>query len=105
MIFKCNRSKEEIVAILGKPEFEDNIKYHFYEEKEGYCLAVTKIPFQLGKRRPVEYALVFVNGLDGLYMQVEERKKSNLFRKSSYEPELYRFFIEKCGCEPAEKIV
>lgn len=105
MIFKCDRSKEEIVAILKKPDYDDNIKYDFYEEAEGYCLSVTKIPFQLGKRRPVRYGLVFVNGLEGVYIQVEEMKKSNVLKQSSYEPELYRFFIEKCGCEPVEKIV
>lgn len=105
MIFKCDGTKEEMVAVLKKPDFDDNIKYDFYEEKEGYCLEVKKIPFQLGKRRPVRYGMVFVKGMEGLYVQVEEMQKNNVLKKSSYEPELYRFFIEKCGCEPVEKIV
>lgn len=104
MIFRCEQTKEEIVELLKHPQFEDNIKYDFTEEKEGYCLAVTRIPFQIGKRKPFPYGLVFIQGTNGLYLQVEAMKKSNTLLAASHEPELYRFFIERCHCEPVGKI-
>ena len=104
MIFRCDKTKEEIVEILNNPRFEDNIEYIF-SEKDGVCyFAVTKIPFQIGKRRPVPYHMWFENGKDSLYLLIEETEEKSVLITSSQEPELYRFFIEACGCQPAEKV-
>lgn len=105
MIFRCTETEEAIVELLMHPQFEDNIDYEFEKKQGGYLLSVTRIPFQIGKRKPFPYALVFVKGSEELYLQVEPQKKKGVLHSSSYEPEMYRFFIERCHCEPVSKIV
>lgn len=104
MFFRCKKSKEEIINLLENPRFEDNLEYIFSKENGSYCFSVTKIPFQLGKRRPVPYRLWFEQGEQALYLLIEEIEEKSVLVTSSQEPELYRFFIEKCDCEPAEKV-
>ncbi len=104
MIFRCNKSMEAIVRCLEKPRFEDNLSYIFFEENGAYCFSVTKLPYQLGKRRPVPYRMWFEQGEKALYLLIEEKEAVSVMTASSQEPELYRFFIEKCDCEPAERV-
>lgn len=104
MIFRCNKSREAIVKYLENPRFEDNLSYVFFEENGAYCFSVTKLPYQLGKRRPVPYRMWFEEGEDTLYLLIEEKEAVSVMTASAQEPEVYRFFIEKCGCEPAEKV-
>lgn len=101
MVFYCSKSVEEIVKCLENPRFEDNLSYIFFEENGAYCFSVTKLPYQLGKRRPVSYRLWFEQRMDGLYLLIEEKQEVSVMTASAQEPEIYRFFIEKCGCEPA----
>ena len=100
MIFRCNKSREEVVKCLEKPDFSDNLSYIFFEENGAYCFSVTKLPYQLGKRRPVPYRMWFEQGKNGLYLLIEEKEEVSVLTASSQEPEMYRFFIEKCDCEP-----
>lgn len=106
MIFLCKKSEEEIVELLENPQFEDNLEYIFSKSKEKgvYCFSVTKIPYQIGKRRPVPYRMWFEQGRQALYLLIEEQEEKNVFVTSSQEPEIYRFFIEKCDCEPAKEV-
>ena len=104
IVFRCKKTQEEIIKLLKKPEFADNIEYNFEETAGGYRFGVTKVPLQIGTRRPVYYALRFEQGQQGLYLLVEEEEAKSIFVTSSQEPELYRFFIEKCDCEPAADV-
>ncbi len=104
MIFRCNKSREAIIECLEKPRFEDNLNYIFFEENGAYCFSVTKLPYQLGKRRPVSYRMWFEQGEKALYLVIEEKEAVSVMTASSQEPEMYRFFIEKCDCEPAKII-
>ena len=104
MIFACSKTPEEIVGALEKPAYEDNIKYTFTRENGAFEFAVTKIPFQLGKRRPVPYKLWFESGSQGLYLLLEPKNDVGVLKNASLEPEMYRFFIEKCGCAPAKEV-
>lgn len=103
IIFRCSKSKEEVVKCLEKPDFSDNLSYIFFEENSAYCFSVTKLPYQLGKRRPVPYRLWFEQGMDELYLLIEEKEEVSIMTASAQEPEVYRFFIEKCACEPVKK--
>lgn len=104
MIFRCSKSEEEIVALLEEPEFEDNLGYTFSKRADGYRFSVTKIPYQIGKRRPVHYRMWFEQGKQALYLLIEEQDEKSVFVTSSQEPEIYRFFIEKCDCEPTKEV-
>ncbi|MDO4313685.1 MAG: hypothetical protein Q4C52_11445 [Eubacteriales bacterium] len=104
MIFRCRKTKEEIVSLLENPQFEDNLEYVFFSENGGYCFSVTRLPYQIGKRRPVPYRLWFEQGERALYLLVEEKEEKSVFVTSSQEPEVYRFFIEKCDCEPVKTV-
>lgn len=104
MIFRCNKSKEEIVELLENPQFEDNLEYIFSKKNDIYRFSVTKIPFQIGKRRPVPYRMWFEQGEQALYLLIEEQEEKSVFVTSSQEPEIYRFFIEKCDCEPVKEV-
>lgn len=101
MVFRCNKSMEEILKCLEKPRFEDNLSYIFFEENGAYCFSVTKLPYQLGRRRPVPYRLWFEQRREELYLLIEEKQETGVMTASAQQPELYRFFIEKCDCEPA----
>lgn len=104
MIFRCSKPEEEIVALLEDPQFEDNLNYIFSKEADGYRFSVTKIPYQIGKRRPVPYHMWFEQGKEALYLLIEEQDEKTVFVTSSQEPEIYRFFIERCDCEPAKEV-
>lgn len=104
MIFRCKKSQEEIVKLLEDPQFEDNLEYIFTKENGRYSFAVTKIPYQIGKRRPVPYCMWFERGEQALYLLIEEKEAKSVLVTSSQEPEIYRFFIEKCECQPAEAV-
>lgn len=104
MIFRCGKSMEEVVNRLENPRFEDNLSYSFFEENGVYCFSVTKIPYQIGKRRPVAYRMWFEQREHALYLLIEEKEAVSVMTASSQEPEVYRFFIEKCDCEPADRV-
>ena len=95
LVFRLDKSASEIVELLEHPRFEDNIKYTF---------AITKIPYQLGKHRPVNYRLWFEQGKTGNYLLIEAEEEKSLFVTSNQEPEIYRFFIQVCGCEPVAAV-
>ena len=103
MTFRCNKTREEVVGLLNTPRFEDNLSYIFFEEHGADCFSVTKLPYQLGKRRPTPYRMWFEQGEDALYLLIEEKEAVSVMTASAQEPEVYRFFIEKCGCEPADR--
>ena len=100
LIFRCDKSESEIVELLEHPRFEDNIKYTFKKEAGAYTFAITKIPYQLGKHRPVNYRLWFEQGKTGNHLLIEAEEEKSVFITSNQEPEIYRFFIQVCGCEP-----
>ncbi len=76
MTFRCNKTREEVVGLLNTPRFEDNLSYIFFEEHGAYCFSVTKLPYQLGKRRPTPYRMWFEQGEDALYLLIEEKVRS-----------------------------
>lgn len=100
LVFCLDKSASEIVELLEHPRFEDNIKYTFEKNTGTYTFAITKIPYQLGKHRPVNYRLWFEQGKTGNYLLIEAEEEKSLFVTSNQEPEIYRFFIQVCGCEP-----
>ncbi len=103
MVFQCSKTKDEIIGLLETPQFGDNLSYQFAEEGDAYRFDVTKLPYQLGKRRPVPYRMWFEEDETGLYLLIEEKEKVSVMISSYQEPEVYRFFIEKCGCMPARR--
>ena len=100
LTFFCTKTQEEILRLLNTPEFEDNLEYLFSQEGDQWTFSVVKIPYQLGKRKPIPFWLSFRQQTDGLYLVVEEKEARSVFVNTSLEPELYRFFIQKCECEP-----
>lgn len=100
MVFRCGKTQEAIVDILDHPRFEDNIKYTFDKEDGTYIFSVTKVPYQLGKHRPVKYRMWFEQGKTELYLLMEAVEEKSVLVTSTYEPEMYRFFIQVCECEP-----
>ena len=89
LIFRLDKSASEIVELLEHPRFEDNIKYTFEKNTGTYTFAITKIPYQLGKHRPVNYRLWF-----------EQGKTANVI----FSINLLPFFIQVCGCEPVAAV-
>ena len=100
LIFRCDKPEREIIELLEHPRFEDNIKYTFGKDTDTYAFAITKIPYQLGKHRPVNYRLWFEQGNTGSYLLIEAEEEKSVLVTSNQEPEIYRFFIQVCGCEP-----
>lgn len=100
LIFRLDKPASEIIELLEHPRFEDNIKYTFEKNEDTYTLAITKIPYQLGKHRPVKYRLWFEQGKTENYLLIEAEEEKSVFVTSNQEPEIYRFFIQVCGCEP-----
>ena len=104
LVFRCDKSEDEIVELLEHPRFEDNIKYIFEKKADTYTFAVTKIPYQLGKHHPVNYRLWFEQGKAGTYLLIEAEEEKSVFITSNQEPEIYRFVIQVCGCEPVAEV-
>lgn len=100
LIFRYDKPESEIIELLEHPRLEDNIKYTIEKETDTYTFAVTKIPYQLGKHRPVNYRLWFERRMAGNYLLIEAEEEKSVLVTSNQEPEIYRFFIQVCGCEP-----
>ena len=104
LVFRCDKSERAIIELLEHPRFEDNIKYIFEKRADAYTFAITKIPYQLGKHRPVNYRLWFEQGKVANYLLIEAEEEKSVLVTSNQEPEIYRFFIQVCGCEPATEV-
>ena len=104
LTFFCTKPITDIVKILGEPDFDDNLVYDFgpTETPGVFSFSVRKIPYQIGKRRPIHYLLWFEQDEADFYLVIEEQEARSVFTQSALEPELYRFFIQKCECEPVE---
>ena len=52
----------------------------------------------------MNYKLWFEQGKTGNYLLIEAEEEKSLFVTSNQEPEIYRFFIQVCGCEPVAAV-